>query len=1013
MRNATLSKLTSKRYALYRGYIDEREFVVALYITNCLSLHNSESNKNIPSVLSPSDVFHQFDGDRDDMLNLFEYEKAIEVLGVSCTTAKEIESVRAHFPRSSNSITLEQFRYAWAEQVDIYQELKKRGINLNASSKSSWRQPTLPTYQRKEVERLRHLLFHTLDEQEEQEIALALKAKAEVIEMDKQRREAEQEAARALLKQHRQVATVTRTNEAIRERQNKIRRKKERVIKDRQAKEERKLIQKMEREAGRRLQIQLQVARDHVASKVDELTLQKAKSGADAIDLRARGLKAIPDSLMRGRDALNALSSVVVIDLSKNALSSLPAAIFTHLLALKSLNVCENQLETIPNEIGEASDLVMLSARSNCIQNLPVSGMKKLRNLKVLDLSLNQLLRFGDECEGGGLVALEILDLSSNDQLEVLTEAVGNLKYLKHLSLRANNKLARLPSNIQQLKSLAFLDCSMCSQLRRIGRDVLGPSLSSLRRFDISYSSLGSLPDAIGQIKSLQELIIRRNALITLPSSIGALESLVALNCSYNKIEKLPKAGFTDRLTHLESLDISHNKLQALPDTVGLLNSLHTLMASSNCLPTVPLELGALIKLRVLDLSWNSLHELPEEIGCLESLEHCDLSNNQLEQLPSSIVLWVNLRRLSCGGNKLTSPLTPAIRSLQKLEYLDLSRNALRSLDACVYELESLQVLNLSCNKITLLPREMGAINNCRQLRKLDLYGNNLSALPLEFSDRLLDQLEVIVIEKNPLTTLPEKWSAKWGIRDEYMTAFSHGYTQSEAKDWTRDCADWYPFIVKSWQDFIKKREPGCDEKELPALAGQEFVDSVQSKMGGKWKPRFKRMVLHYYYEFRYLGHSIAFYEFVGTDKTALENSQAVIEQEAREKRSTRADSAIRENNEFRARLDAAYRIDNPSRIAQEAMGIRRQHEIKLIREARQEANDANEHLAVAIPLAKQREAERRRCEHAAFMLSLHGQTRERMKEKTNKSRVCNSTKFARVAVADATEKDGGARDEL
>lgn len=1018
-----------------RGYIDEREFVVALYIANYLRLHGegSSGDKRPTAALSPSDVFHQLDGDHDEMLNVFEYERAIELLGVSRSTPKQAASVRTHFQVSSAFMTLAQFKRAWVDQIDVRSELSKRGISPNQVPQEAAASLSLHhvlTKGRRDMERLKQLLLDSIDEVERREVGLALKAKAEVVEMDKRRREEEQEAARALFKQHRHAATETRTNEAIRERQDKIRRRKERVIKDRQAKEERKLLQKMTHEAERRSQLEMQVARELVATKAEILTLQKAKSGADVVDLRSRKLKELPETLMRGRDALAALSSLLVLDLGKNELTSLPGSIFTHLFVLKSLDVSENLLETLPVEIGEANDLVTLNLRSNRLNLLPAESIRKLGKLKVLDLAFNRLTRFGDECDANGLPALEELDLSFNAPFDTLTESVGSLASLKRLALKGNTKLVRLPINIHHLQALAMLDCSSCGQLRRVGRDVFGRSLRSLRRVDLSFNALVSLPESIGQLRELQDLAVRENALVTLPSTFGDLSSLVMLNCEHNQLEKLPRAAFSERMTAMETLVLSRNKLHDLPETIGLVTNMRLLKVSNNRLTSVPMELGALVNLTMLDLSWNALDHLPEELGCLAALRHCDLSHNQLQHLPSSIVLWKKLRLLSCSDNRLTCPLTPSLCNLRELEYLDLSRNTLRALDACVYELENLEVLNVSSNKLTLLPREMGSGSNCRRLRKLDLYRNKLSALPLEFAERLLDQLEVLVIDGNPLTRLPEKWSAKWGPRDQFSTAFSGGYTPAEAKDWTRDCADWYPFIVETWRDLMLARQhepkrssdgafgveeaiPTCEDVDqlLPVVSGDDFVCSVRAKMGeDKWKERYQRLVLHYYYEFRHVGHTIAFHERSAEVEQQVERQEAAVEQRVHNLRDARAEEAIQENNAFRAKVNAAYHIEDAVELARKSVSKRHMHERRLIVSAQQESAALNEQIRAKLPIAKQREAERRRREHAAILLSIHEHTQERRESQSK--RVAHGGaryKYGRVAAAgeadDATEE--------
>lgn len=66
------------------------------------------------------------------------------------------------------------------------------------------------------------------------------------------------------------------------------------------------------------------------------------------------------------------------------------------------------------------------------------------------------------------------------------------------------------------------------------------------------------------------------------------------------------------RLTYLEYLDLSHNKMKNLPTEIG--------------------NLTALITLKVAD---NKLIEVPSALSSLQRLENLDLSNNRLTSLVS------------------------------------------------------------------------------------------------------------------------------------------------------------------------------------------------------------------------------------------------------------------------------------------------------------------------------------------------------------------------------------------
>lgn len=131
------------------------------------------------------------------------------------------------------------------------------------------------------------------------------------------------------------------------------------------------------------------------------------------------------------------------------------------------------------------------------------------------------------------------------------------------------------------------------------------PLLSKMKELDLGGQNLEFIPNSIGDLKSLEYLILDHNYLKMLPESIGALLSLKELNLLNNQLVSLPKS--IGKLESLQELDLCDNKLKKIPDSIGKLTSLQTLRLSENELKRLPESILRLKNLQVLDLSLNPL----------------------------------------------------------------------------------------------------------------------------------------------------------------------------------------------------------------------------------------------------------------------------------------------------------------------------------------------------------------------------------------------------------------------
>jgi internalin A len=232
-----------------------------------------------------------------------------------------------------------------------------------------------------------------------------------------------------------------------------------------------------------------------------------------------------------------------------------------------------------------------------------------------------------------------------------------------------------------------------------------------------------------------------------LPKSLGQLTHLQSLNLSGNKLTTLPE--WLTQLTQLRSLNISGNQLVTVPDWLTQLPHLQSLNLSGNKLTTLPEWLAQLTRLQALDLASNQLTVLPEWLGRFTDLQSLDVQSNQLESLPSSLQVLTQLRSLACGNNPLF-PLVPDwLDRLQRLQWFHFSNIPLQVFPEIVLRLAHLETLFLNHNGLSSLPSDIGRLE---RLTSLFLNSNQLNDLPVSVAQ--LKNLTSLRLEQNPL--LPE-----------------------------------------------------------------------------------------------------------------------------------------------------------------------------------------------------------------------------------------------------------------
>jgi Leucine-rich repeat (LRR) protein len=181
---------------------------------------------------------------------------------------------------------------------------------------------------------------------------------------------------------------------------------------------------------------------------------------------------------------------------------------------------------------------------------------------------------------------------------------------------------------------------------------------------------LGQVPDSVWEQVHLETLVLADNDLHEISADIA-------------------------RLTSLRMLDLGHNALTWVPDSLGDLSALSDfLYLHDNRLDTLPPSLGRLKRLRYLNIGENRFETLPECICAMQSLVELRASDNPLQTLPNSIRQLTSLRELHLRNTKLKS-LPDAIGGLIELRQIDLRGTPLEYLPPAIAVLPRLEKIDL------------------------------------------------------------------------------------------------------------------------------------------------------------------------------------------------------------------------------------------------------------------------------------------------------------------------------
>ncbi|WOG91058.1 hypothetical protein DCAR_0310306 [Daucus carota subsp. sativus] len=431
--------------------------------------------------------------------------------------------------------------------------------------------------------------------------------------------------------------------------------------------------------------------------------------------------------VLRGCDYLEKFdhtlqSNLTVLEISgATSLTKLPEDLFKAMRQLRSLNLSQLKIESLPSSLFELKEIKWLILREcSCLKS--VSGsLRNLEHLLHLDLSYASSFESFLDTNFHFNKKLQILDVSKTKikTLPLLKE----LKKLTHLLLSDCADLDRLRS-IAPLTSLQTLDISGATKFKEF-HDLSLEMVGELKIINLSDTSLELLPSHISHPR---QLFLKRCLKLKQLECMDSLEKLEILDLSGSTQLSAIEDDFFDTTTSLQELNLSETKVKKLPSLSKLQNLRQLLLSHCESLQELP-DLNGLVNLEELDASnCTALKVIPDQsFEKMSRLQKLDLSNTKIESLPT-LPNPGSLQKLLLQ-NCMDLKKFPSDIMLPKLEELNLSGVDLSGDDRAAFlkDMSDLKTLNLSETNVQSLP----SMSNLKNLNALSLRGcKHLEVVP-------------------------------------------------------------------------------------------------------------------------------------------------------------------------------------------------------------------------------------------------------------------------------------------
>ncbi|XVE62764.1 hypothetical protein DITRI_Ditri06bG0145700 [Diplodiscus trichospermus] len=224
----------------------------------------------------------------------------------------------------------------------------------------------------------------------------------------------------------------------------------------------------------------------------------------------------------------NKLPSLVELHFSECNLKNDPSPISVNYTSLVVLDLSGNMLSSIPTWIFSLGSLMSIDLRVNGVEGVIPNGFQNVSSLNFLDLRSNPFSPSSIPSWLSNLNQLQFRGLSGVGLQGNFSSVIGNMSSLTHLDLSKNQLEIIVPKHLERLCNLKEMDLSINRidhEVSKIIESLSKCSLDHLQSLHVAFNKLsGHLTDQLGQFRNLEYLRFSGNVISgPIPFSMGKL----------------------------------------------------------------------------------------------------------------------------------------------------------------------------------------------------------------------------------------------------------------------------------------------------------------------------------------------------------------------------------------------------------------------------------------------------------------------------------------------------------
>eukprot|EP00122_Pirum_gemmata_P001703 Pgem_evm1s1536 len=331
------------------------------------------------------------------------------------------------------------------------------------------------------------------------------------------------------------------------------------------------------------------------------------------------------------------------------------------------------------------------------------------------------------------------------------------------LSRKKENKNAPCPCSEVVLSDLG---------IRGIDDDIFH-NCYKLSSLDLDRNLLTTLSDALfWPVKGMLETIaLSNNRLNKLPNVLNLMPRLKVLLLNYNNLDSIAINTFKN--AKLEYFALSSNRLVEFPiHSIENCTSLTELYLRDNLIKTIPKNIFSTLSLsnnlKILDLGKNNMKVIPKEVCKLPKLTKLYLPLNSISVFnDDDLSNCTSLSLLSLADNQIK---TISSKSFSTLQNGVLSYNQLKTIPSAIQNLQKLADLHLGSNSLSDI--NLDGLANLNNLTRLILSNNTLQKIH-EQTFRSIKNIKVLALDRNHFKTVPTSIHSCTQLKKLYLSSNS------------------------------------------------------------------------------------------------------------------------------------------------------------------------------------------------------------------------------------------------